>query len=98
MGTGPGELYQGREGVTAAYAKIFERFDKGALQFETVALAAGSHGDAAWFAATKKISGKFKNETREIGMNLSGTAVREKGGLRFVVLHHSFPKAGQDAE
>jgi len=89
MGTGPGEIYRGREGVEGAYNQFFTTFDKGSVTFHYDWVSAGSRGDMAWFAAEGTIKGKVKDQAKEIGVNLSGTLLKQKGGWRFLAIHFS---------
>jgi ketosteroid isomerase-like protein len=89
MGTGPGEIYRGKEGVEGAYSQFFTAFDKGSLVINYDWVSAGSRGDLAWFAAEGTIKGTSKDQTREIGVNISGTLLKQKGNWRFLAMHFS---------
>lgn len=96
MGTGPGEIYRGVEGVEGAYSQFFTRFDMGSMGFSYDWVSAGSRGDVAWFAAEGRIKARMMDETKEIGFNLSGTLQKKKGKWRFVAMH--FSRLGVAAE
>ncbi len=96
MGTGPGEIYRGKEGVEGAYSQFFTKFDKGSLAITYNWVSAGSMGSLAWFGAEGTIKGKVKDEMKEIGFNLSGTLRKQKGSWRFVAMH--FSRLGVAAE
>jgi ketosteroid isomerase-like protein len=89
MGTGPGEMYRGREGVEGAYNQFFSRFDKGSLAFTYDWVSAGSRGDMAWFATEWLVKGKLKGEVKELKFNVSGTLLKKKGEWRIVAMHFS---------
>lgn len=89
MGTGPGEIYRGTEGVEGAYNQFFTKFDKGTVDFTYHWLSAGSKDDIAWFAAEYTIKGKVKDEVKEIGFNVSGTLQKQKGKWRILAMHFS---------
>jgi ketosteroid isomerase-like protein len=89
MGTGPGEIYRGEEGVEGAYSQFFTRFDKGSLSVDYDWISAGSRGDLAWFGAEGSIRGKLKDRMKAIGFNLSGTLLKQKGAWRFLSMHFS---------
>lgn len=89
MGTGPGEVYIGREGVEGAYTQFFTRFEPGSVSFDYVLVDAYSAGDAAWFGATSKVTATVKGEKKEFGFNVSGTMKKEEGKWRFVLMHFS---------
>lgn len=89
MGTAPGEVYRGKEGVEEAYSEYFTNFDKGALSFNYNRVFAGSKHDIAWFAAEGTVKIKVKDELKVIGFNLSGTLSKQKGEWRFITRHFS---------
>jgi ketosteroid isomerase-like protein len=89
MGTGPGEIYRGTEGVEGAYNQFFTRFELGTLGIKYDWVSAGSLGDLAWFGAEGTIKAKVKDATKEIGINVSGTLRKQKGVWRFVAMHFS---------
>jgi len=96
MGTGPGEIYRGKEGVEGAYNQFFTKFDKGTVGCTYKWVSAGSRADWAWFAAEGTITGKIKGETKEIGVNYSGTLQKHKGKWHFLAMH--FSRLGVAAE
>jgi hypothetical protein len=89
MGSGPGEIYRGEDGVEAAYRQFFTRFDKGSLKFSYNWVSAGSRRDMAWFAAECTINATVKGEKKELGLNISGTLLKVKGEWRFIAVHFS---------
>jgi len=89
MGTGPGEIYRGREGIEGAYTQFFNKLEKGSAGFTYNWVSAGSRHDLAWFAAEYTVKGKVKGETKEVAFNVSGTLQQEKGKWRFLALHFS---------
>lgn len=89
MGIGPSEVYKGKQGVEEAYHQFFTEFDKGALTFAYDWIFAGAQGDTAWFAAKGKVYGKVRDAAKEIGFNLSGTLLKQKGQWRIVAMHFS---------
>lgn len=95
MGTGPGEVYAGKEGIENAYSQFFTKFDAGTLKVDYEWISAHSKGDVAWFAAESRASATVKGEKKELGFNTSGTLVKEGGKWRFVALHFSRLGAGQ---
>lgn len=96
MGTGPGEVYRGEQGIKGAYSQFFTKYEKGSLRYTYNWVSAGSMGDVAWFAAEGIIKGKVKGEMKEIGVNLSGTLQKQKGAWRFIAMH--FSRLGVTAE
>lgn len=96
MGTGPGEIYRGKEGIEDAYSQFFTKFEKGTAGFTYDWVSAGAKGDLAWFAAEVMIKGKVKDEIKEIGYNVSGTLEKQKGKWRILAMH--FSRLGVPAE
>jgi ketosteroid isomerase-like protein len=89
MGTGPGEIYRGPEGIEGAYNQFFTKFDKGTVAFTYNWVSAGSMGDLAWFAAEYTIKGAVKGEGKELEINLSGTLQKQKGKWHILAMHFS---------
>lgn len=89
MGTGPGEIYRGTEGVEAAYNLFCTKFEKGTAEFTYNWVSAGSIGDLAWFAAEYTIMGNVRGETKDLEINVSGTLQKQKGKWRILAMHFS---------
>lgn len=89
MGTGPGEVYVGKEGVEAAYNQFFTRFEPGSMSLDCEWIFAKSAGDMGWFGATTTGTGTVKGEKKEFAFNMSGTLKKEDGKWRFVLMHFS---------
>ena len=89
MGTGPGEIYRGPEGVEGAYNQFFTKFEKGTVGFTYHWVSAGSMNDFAWFAAEYTIKGKVKGEMKEVGFNVSGTLQNQEGKWHILAMHFS---------
>jgi len=89
MGTGPGEVYVGEEGIAGAYNQIFSRFKADSLTFKSDCVTAGSKGDVAWFAVKTTISGTVNNQQKEREFNMSGLLHKQKGKWRIINMHFS---------
>jgi uncharacterized protein (TIGR02246 family) len=89
MGTGPGEVYVGEEGISGAYNQFFNRFKADSLSFKYDWIAAGSKGNFAWFAVTTTMSATVNNEQKERAFNMSGLLQKGKGKWRIVSMHFS---------
>lgn len=89
MGTGPGEMYRGSEGIEAAYNQFFTKFDKGTAGFTYHWITVGSKADMAWFAAEYTLKGKVQGKDSEVGLNLSGTLQKENGRWSILAMHFS---------
>ena len=89
MGTGPGEIYREQEGVEGAYNQFFTKFQKGTVGFTYNWVSAGSMDNFAWFAAEYTIKGQVKDETKELGFNVSGTLQKQEGKWHILAMHFS---------
>ncbi len=89
MGTGPGEIYRGMEGVEGAYNQFFTKFEKGAVAISYDWLSAGFVDDFAWFAGEYTLKGTINGEMKEIGFNVSGTLQNQKGKWHILAMHFS---------
>jgi len=89
MGTGPGEIYRGPEGIEGAYNQFFTKFEKGTVGFDYSWVSAGSMGDLAWFAAEYTIRGNVQGEAKEMAINLSGTLQKLKDQWHILAMHFS---------
>ena len=89
MGTGPGEIYRGTEGIEGAYSQFFTKFAQGTVGFTYHWISAGSIADVAWFAAEYTISGTVEDKVQEIGFNVSGTLLNQNGYWRILAMHFS---------
>ncbi len=97
MGTGPGELYKGREGIEGAYSQFFKNFAPGTLTHDYYWMKAGSLDDAAWFMAMSQSSANAGDAKKDFGINLSGALRKENGTWRIVTMHFSALMEGKEA-
>lgn len=95
MGTGPGEIYVGREGIEGAYTEFFTKFETGSLHFNYDWVNVGHDRNVGWFAVTSYGKGKVKGQEKEFAFNLSGTMEKHHGKWRIVLLHFSRLGAGE---
>jgi ketosteroid isomerase-like protein len=89
LGTGPGERFQGKEEIRAAYTEIFKDFDKGTLTHACYWKDGGSGGNLAWVAAMCKFSDSKGDKKREYELNVSAVAGKQAGKWQFVMIHYS---------
>jgi len=87
MGTGPGELYVGKESIENAYRGFFSNYvnEKDKITW----MKSGINGNAAWIMGTSLVTQTQKKGKNEFEMNWS--AVLEKHGdqWKIVALHFS---------
>jgi len=89
MGTGPGEIYRGPEGIEGAYNQFFTKFEKETVKVTYNWISAGSMGDLAWFAAEYAIKGNIQGAAKEMEFNLSGTLQKLKDKWHILAMHFS---------
>jgi uncharacterized protein (TIGR02246 family) len=86
MGTGPGERYDGTEGIREAYQQFVQSFDT--LTSERTWIKLWVKGDVAWHMSMEEFTLYYKNVKSEYALNTS--AVFEKRGGKWVFVSHHF--------
>jgi ketosteroid isomerase-like protein len=89
LGTGPGERYQGQDEIRVAYTEFFKDFDKGTLSSNCYWKDGDVIGNAAWAAASCKLSDSLNKKPREFELNVSTALQKTSGKWQFSVLHFS---------
>ena len=89
LGTGPGEKYQGKAEIKAAYTEIFKDFDKGTMTHSCYWRDGGGSGTMVWGAAMCKLTDAKGDKKREYELNVSMVAEKQGGKWQFVLLHYS---------
>ena len=91
LGTGKGERFVGQNDIKQAYTEIFKDYDPGTLQTNCEWKTGGvdESGTMAWFGATCAAKDSMKGVPREYVLNVSGAALKQPEGWRFVMLHMS---------
>lgn len=90
MGTGPGEVWVGKEELIDAYKHFFADFDKGSLERACTWRKGDIVGDAAWLMAECGYSDSKAGEKREYVLNVSGVLVKQdEGDWRIQTMHFS---------
>ena len=89
IGTGPGEKFQGREEIKAAYTEIFKDFDKGTMSYSCYWKEGRGSGNVVWGAAMCKLSDSKGDKKREYELNVTAVAEKQGGKWQFVMLHYS---------
>jgi ketosteroid isomerase-like protein len=87
MGTGPGELYLGKESIENAYRAFFSNFqtEKNKITW----MKSGVNGNAAWILGTSLITQNLKEGKNEFEMNWSAVLEKKGGEWKIVTLHFS---------
>ena len=89
MGTGPGEKWQGKDEIKAAYTEIFKDFDKGTSTRDCSWKTGEISGATAWMASMCKFSDSKGGQKREYELNVSGVLRKIGGKWYFQSLHYS---------
>jgi uncharacterized protein (TIGR02246 family) len=89
LGTGPGEKFQGKEEIKAAYTEIFKDFDKGTQTHNCYWKDGGGSSNVVWGAAMCKFADAKGEKKREYELNVSVVAEKQGGKWQFVLLHYS---------
>jgi ketosteroid isomerase-like protein len=87
MGTGPGELYVGKESIENAYRAFFSNFQT--QKNKITWMKSGVNGNAAWILDTSLITQNLKKGQNEFEMNWSAVLEKKGGEWKIVVLHFS---------
>ena len=87
MGTGPGELYVGKESIENAYRAFFSNFktEKSKITW----MKSGVNGNAAWILGTSLITQAQKKGNNEFEMNWSAVLEKKGDEWKIVALHFS---------
>ena len=87
MGTGPGELYVGKESIENAYHAFFSNYvnEKDKITW----MKSGVNGNAAWIVGTSLITQTQKKGTNEFEMNWSAFLEKQGDEWKIVALHFS---------
>ena len=80
LGTGPGEKYQGKAEIKAAYTEIFKDFDKGTLRHSCYWKDGGGRGNTVWGAAMCKFSDAKGEKVSAASVSFLSTAVDISNG------------------
>ena len=87
MGTGPGELYVGKESIENAYRAFFSNFqtEKNKITW----MKSGVNGDAAWILGTSLVTQTQEKGNNEFEMNWSAVLEKKGDEWKIVALHFS---------
>ena len=89
MGTGPGEIWVGKEQIQSAYEHFFADFDKGTFVSDCGWKSGDVQDDMGWIMAVCKCTDSKDGKTREYGLNVSGTLQKIDGKWYFRAMHFS---------
>lgn len=89
MGTGPEEIWSGKEELQFAYKNFFEGYDKGEQDFEADYRIGALTGDMGWMLTSGTVSGKLKGKEFALPLNLSLTVSKKDGEWKIAAMHFS---------
>ena len=87
MGTGPGERYEGHEGIREAYLQFVQSYDK--QTSERTWLKVWVKGDVVWGMTMSQYTTYYKNAKSEFAVNNSVVLEKRNGKWLFVSNHFS---------
>lgn len=89
MGTGPGEMWAGKEEIGDAYKHFFADFDKGAQDFKYAFVNAEARGDVAWLSAMGDVVCRKEGKEKKFALNVSCVLVKDQDAWKISLLHFS---------
>ena len=95
MGTGPGEVWVGKQNIEEAYKHFFEDFKAGSLKHDCPWSMSDQKDNVAWLAASCQMQDVRKKGKRSYGLNLSAMLIKEQAGWKFQMMHFSNLTAGK---
>ena len=87
MGTGPGELYVGKESIEKAHRAFFSNYVT--EKDKTTWMKSGLNGNAAWLVGTSLITQTQKKGMNEFEMNWSAVLEKQGDEWKIVAFHFS---------
>lgn len=89
MGTGPGEMWAGKEELKVAYEHFFMVHDKGAQQFEYLYWHGALSADMGWAMTSGTVTGKKDGTEFAYPLNVSLTVAKKGGEWKISAMHFS---------
>jgi ketosteroid isomerase-like protein len=87
MGTGDGEIYEGKEAIKNAHIQFFSSFDK--EEIETLWRKLTVKGDRAYVMSANKVKSQYKDQPVEFYLNISRVLEKKNGKWLCVMDHFS---------
>ena len=89
MGTGPGEMWSGKDELKTAYEHFFMVYDKGEQDF-TYKFMHGDLGDTmGWAMSSGTVKGKKDGKEFSYPLNISLTVTKKSGAWKIAAMHFS---------
>ncbi len=95
MGTGPGEMWSGKEEIQGAYKHFFEVFDKGQQKFEYLYRDGDLSGEMGWLLTSGNVTGKRGGKEFSYPLNLSLTVTKIGSDWKISSMHYSTLSTGE---
>jgi uncharacterized protein (TIGR02246 family) len=89
MGSGPGELWSGKDEIKEAYGKFFEGFDKGEQDFHYNFKFGGLSSDMGWLVVSGEVNGKKDGKAIDFPINISLIMAKTGGKWLVASMHFS---------
>lgn len=89
MGTGPGEMWAGKEELKEAYGHFFEVFDKGAQDFEYSYRQGDLSAEMGWLMASGTVKGTKDGKDFAYPLNVSLTVSKSGSDWKIAAMHFS---------
>jgi uncharacterized protein (TIGR02246 family) len=89
MGTGPGEMWSGKEELKVAYEHFFMVFDKGAQDFTYNFMQGDLASDMGWAMTSGTVTGKKDSKDFSYPLNVSLTVAKKGGEWKIAAMHFS---------
>jgi uncharacterized protein (TIGR02246 family) len=89
MGTGPGEMWSGKEELTDAYEHFFMVFDKGEQNFEYHFREGALDDDMGWMMTSGNVTGKRDGKEFTYPLNISLSVAEDDDKWKIAAMHFS---------
>ena len=95
MGTGPGEMWAGKEELKDAYGHFFMVFDKGEQDFEYNHRQGSLSAEMGWLMTSGTVKGKKDGKDFAYPLNVSLTVAKSGSDWKIAAMHFSTLVAGE---
>jgi uncharacterized protein (TIGR02246 family) len=89
MGTGPGEMWSGKQELKTAYEHFFMVYDKGEQEFQYNFMHGDLSADMGWAMASGTVAGKKDGKEFGYPLNVSLTVAKKNGAWKIAAMHFS---------
>ena len=89
MGTGPGEVWVGKQNIEETYKHFFKDFKAGSLKHDCPWSMSDQKDNVAWLAVSCQMQDVGKKGKRSYVLNLSAMLIKEQAEWKFQMMHFS---------